>query len=92
MYFDIGTNGVDVPESFFQNLSEYRLFLVQVSIDGIGSRLDYFRCREGAFAAATRTIERLKEADINVTISTTATAANFDQIEKIIDWAAGMGC
>ena len=92
MYFDIGTNGVDVPESFFQNLSEYRLFLVQVSIDGIGSRHDYFRCREGAFAAATRTIERLKEADINVTISTTATAANFDQIEKIIDWAAGMGC
>jgi Fe-coproporphyrin III synthase len=92
MYFDIGTNGVDIPDAFYDRLPDYRLFLVQVSIDGIGERHDAFRGRRGAFTAASRTIERLQKADIDVTISTTATAANFGEMEAIIDWAASMGC
>jgi radical SAM protein with 4Fe4S-binding SPASM domain len=90
--FDVGTNGYDLPEEFFANLDSYRLFLVQVSIDGIDGRHDAFRGRSGAFAAATRTIERLQEAGVDVTISTTATAANFDDIENIIDFSRRMGC
>ncbi len=92
IYFDLGTNGFDVPEEFFRNLDTYRLFLVQVSIDGIGDRHDAFRRRKGAFAAAARTIRRLSEAGVDVTISTTATAENLDQIEGIIDFALQTGC
>jgi radical SAM protein with 4Fe4S-binding SPASM domain len=92
MRVELSTNAVKIPEAFFERLDELKLFNVQVSLDGVGSRHDQFRGLDGAFAAASRSIERLREAGLEVSISTTATAVNLDQIPEIIAFARSMGC
>jgi radical SAM protein with 4Fe4S-binding SPASM domain len=89
---DIGTNGVGVPDKILDRLREYRVSHVHVSIDGIGEKHDRFRGKKGAFDAACGTIQRLKERHMSVSISTTATAQNLDEIDDIIDLGVELGC
>lgn len=89
---DIASNGVDIDSSLLLKLRDLPLFHIQVSIDGIGNSHDTFRGRTGAFNKIIENIKRLKNEGISVSVSTTATATNYNQIGSIIDLAAEMGC
>lgn len=92
MHVDIATNGFSIPEEILNGMRELRVFDVQVSIDGIGEYHDRFRGRIGAFSAACKTIERLLDSEISVSISTTVTAENISSLDAIIDFAFSSGC
>lgn len=92
MRVDVATNGVALPDRVRRGLRELPLFQVQVSIDGIGASHDRFRGRAGAFEASCRTLRELRDDGMAVSISTTATAENLHEIDRIIDLALELGC
>lgn len=89
---DVATNGTVMSDELLAGLKELPVFQAQVSIDGIGRSHDLFRGRPGAFAAACETIERLRDQGIALSISTTVTRQNLDQLESIIQLAVDLGC
>jgi radical SAM protein with 4Fe4S-binding SPASM domain len=89
---DIATNGVALPRGILSELRELPVFQVQVSIDGIGSQHDRFRGLEGAFNASCQTIRQMQDEGISVSISTTVTRENVNELDRLIDMALSMGC
>jgi radical SAM protein with 4Fe4S-binding SPASM domain len=63
-----------------------------VSIDGIGKSHDRFRGYDGAFDAACKNIQRFQDEGIAVSLSTTVTRKNLNELDKIIDLALDMDC
>ncbi|MBK8256951.1 MAG: radical SAM protein [Polyangiaceae bacterium] len=89
---DVATNGVVLTDRVRRGLRDLPIFQVQVSIDGIGSTHDRFRGRIGAFEAACTTVRTLRSEGIGVSLSTTATSENIDQLDELIDLAVSLGC
>jgi radical SAM protein with 4Fe4S-binding SPASM domain len=89
---EIATNGVELPEEIVIGLRNLPVYHAHVSIDGIGAKHDRFRGRKGAFDASCKTIRRLQEEGIAVSISTTVSAENIDDLDRIIDLAVDLGC
>jgi len=92
MRVDIASNGYVLPEKIIVGIRDLPVFQVQVSIDGIGPAHDRFRGKSGAFERASRSVRRLREEGIAVSISTTATAENIDDLDRIIDFALERDC
>jgi radical SAM protein with 4Fe4S-binding SPASM domain len=92
MYVEVATNGTVLKASAIKKLPDTGLKSVQVSIDGIGESHDEFRGKKGTFTKACRTIERLIENGIRVSILTTVTAKNSGELDAIVDMASEMGC
>lgn len=88
----IATNGVELPEDIVKGLRDLPVYQAHVSIDGIGVQHDRFRGRKGAFEASCKTIRRLQEEGMTVSISTTVTGENIDDFDRIIDLAVDLGC
>lgn len=88
---DIASNGVVIPDAVLKRLKDLPLFNIQISLDGIGETHDAFRGRPGAFLAILANIARLKGEGIAVSISTTATSANYREIPGLIDLAYELG-
>lgn len=89
---DIASNGVALDAGILAELADLPLFHVQISLDGIGPRHDEFRGKPGAFAAILDNIRLLRSQGIAVSISTTATSANYHELPALIDLAAELGC
>lgn len=89
---DIGTNGLDVAPKAIKKLKEAGVRHTHVSVDGIGEPHDIFRGRKGAFEAACGTIQKLLDAGLGASISTTATAVNVRDLGRIIDLAVDLRC
>lgn len=88
----IATNGM-IPEKIYSQsrriLEETNLDLtVQVSIDGFEETHDKIRGVKGCFKNAVETVKRLKQLsenrNFNVTITTTISKNNADEIENLI--------
>lgn len=92
MRIDIASNGVDISDEIVEALRELPIFQVQISIDGIGEQHDRFRQLPGAFASACRNVQRLLDEGLAVSLSTTATRDNINNLEDIIELALAMGC
>lgn len=88
---DLSTNGILLDEKMVELLHGTNVFQVQISIDGINGSHDHFRGVDGSFQQALKAIKLLNEAEIGVTVSTTVTKYNMDQISKIIDLAMEVG-
>lgn len=88
---DIASNGVEITQDMLISLRDLPIFHIQISIDGLGSDHDNFRGRKGAFENILKNIKRLKEEGISISISTTATSQNYNNISKIIDFAVEVG-
>jgi radical SAM protein with 4Fe4S-binding SPASM domain len=78
------TNGTLLPgEWLHQNRG--KLFLIRISLDSHDPRIhDGFRGQEGAFRKTTATIRRAKEAGHSVTVLTTISRENKDELRKLI--------
>lgn len=92
MRIDIATNGLHLPSSLLKSLRDLPVFQVQVSIDGIGEQHDQLRGHKGSFEAACSSIQRLQEEGIVVSVSTTVTLSNVNNLNQIIDLALKLGC
>jgi len=88
----IATNGVNIRKEVFKTLEDLSIFNVQVSIDGMLEYHDAFRGYHGAFNAACLTIQRLLDCSISVSVSTTVTKENINQLESLIDFVEKTGC
>jgi MoaA/NifB/PqqE/SkfB family radical SAM enzyme len=88
---DLLTNGALITEEVLNRLEDSNIFNVQVSIDGIGETHDRFRGRDGTYQRAIDAIKLLKNANYNVSISSTVTKQNISEIPRIIDMAIDLG-
>ena len=85
------TNGTLVTEKTIEHLQRTNIFLVQVSVDGIGPTHDDFRGIKGAYDRAVNAIRLLRNAGYEVVVSTAVTRRNVDQVPEIIDRAIELG-
>jgi radical SAM protein with 4Fe4S-binding SPASM domain len=92
MRIDIATNGRYLPKKVLAGLRDLPVFHAHVSIDGLGDKHDRFRGSEGAFEAACGTVRKLQEEGVDVSLSTTVTRENIDELDRIIDLALALGC
>ncbi|MBU7030427.1 MAG: radical SAM protein [Theionarchaea archaeon] len=78
------TNGILVDKSLARQLKEAGIQSVQVSLDGACPEThDVIRGRKGGFKKALKGIEALREASIEVSISSVLTRENFDEMKAI---------
>jgi len=92
MRVDIASNGVDISDEIIEALRELPVFQVQISIDGIGEQHDRFRGMPGAFDSSCKNVRRLLEEGMAVSLSTTVTRDNIDNLGEIIELALDTGC
>jgi len=91
MAINLSTNGTLVTSKVAELLRETNVQSVQISIDGLGELHNRFRGMSGAFEEALRAIRLLKDAGMDVEISTSVNRTNLGQIPQIIDLAADTG-
>lgn len=88
----LATNGTLVTGETARRLVESGIQRVSISIDGMDAEShDRFRAVEGAFGAALRGIEYLKEAGMEFQVNTTVTRDNIGQLAAIQDMAVRLG-
>jgi radical SAM protein with 4Fe4S-binding SPASM domain len=88
----VGTNGTLLTEERIVALKDAGVSGVAVSIDSLEPRHhDRFRHGDGAFAATTDALERLRRHRIDFIIQTTATRGNRAEIPRLAEWAASQG-
>ncbi len=84
----LATNGTLLTHEIARRLKEAGIQRVSISIDGATPHThDTFRGEHGAFEAALRGIEILKQEGISFQINTTITKRNLDEIPRIYDLA-----
>ncbi len=79
--------------SFLDNADKVKgLDLMRVSIDYVGKRHDEIRNRKGAFESAVKTIKILKEADIDVMITSVVTKKHeYNDLLELVRLAKRLG-
>jgi len=87
---DLSTNGLLIGQNTIDQLKETNVFQVQVSIDGLEETHDNLR-GPGAFQHALRSIELLRNNDLQVVVSATINKTNIKQASDIIDFTANVG-
>lgn len=82
----ISTNGLLLNRKI-EEIAKY-VDNLSVSLDGIGKTNDNIRGIKGYFKLVTSSIEKIREKypKIKISISTTITNTNFDEIEEILKW------
>jgi radical SAM protein with 4Fe4S-binding SPASM domain len=87
----LSTNGTLINSKIARQIAEVQAD-VQVSLDGATPEIhDGFRCVRGAWEQAVQGIRHLIKAGVPVTIGTTVTTMNIDQIPTICDLAVNLG-
>lgn len=85
-------NGTLVDAKIALEIKESGIQRVSVSLDGAtGQSHDRFRGVEGAFEAALRGIEHLRNAGVEFQINTTVTQRNRDELPAILDLSMRLG-
>ncbi len=85
-------NGTLITRDTAAKMAASGIRRISASIDGATKEFhDRFRGVDGAFDAAIRGIEYVKEAGIEFQINTTITKTNLDQIPRILELAERLG-
>ncbi|HQI92366.1 MAG TPA: radical SAM protein [Methanotrichaceae archaeon] len=87
----LSTNGYLLTGETADLLKETNVSQVQISIDGMNEQHDLFRGVTGSFSQALKAIRLLRDAGIEVAVSTTVNKTNMDQISRIIDMSMDVG-
>ena len=89
MRYDLITNGTQITEKILSNFEKgkrrLRLNYIQVSIDGSTAEI-HDRNRPGSFKNAVRGLRLLKKEGFPVTVRTTISRNNLDDIENIAEF------
>lgn len=81
----ISTNGTLLTPESAKNLKKIGFAEVGISLDGIGSKNDHFRGKEGAFDSALRGIKTSIAEGLRVSLRLTITRFNYQEIPAIFD-------
>ncbi len=88
----LATNGTLLTPEIVKRLIDVGIQRVSISIDGSTKEThDTFRGEPGAFEAALRGIDMLKNAGLSFQVNTTITKRNLSQIPNIYDLALELG-
>jgi len=84
---DIQTNGVVLAKrpELFNQLRDYGVTGIGVSIDGLQETHDHFRRRKDGYELAFRAAKTAVEAGLTVTVSTVANATNIQEIPQLYE-------
>ncbi len=80
------TNGTLITRDIARRLREIGIGYVGISFDGVGSVHDYFRARDGAFAASLAAVRLCMEEGLKVGVRFTMNRYNRDEIPRIFDF------
>ncbi|MBY0429856.1 MAG: heme d1 biosynthesis radical SAM protein NirJ, partial [Rhodospirillales bacterium] len=81
----LSSNGTLITEETADAIAETGYDYVGVSLDGIGSTHDRFRCLDGAFAASIAGIHRCKARGIKAGLRFTMTQDNAHELPQLLD-------
>ncbi len=81
----ISTNGTLITEEKARVFARFSLSYIGVSIDGIGSVNDTFRCVEGAYEKALTGIRNAKQVGIKTGLRFTMNKRNFNEVPGIFN-------
>ncbi len=84
------TNGTLVDDERAKMLADLGVDGVQVSVEGAEEVHDAIR-GAGSYAAATAGVERLVDADLDVTLNVTLSTMNVEQVRKVITYGSHVG-
>lgn len=87
----LSTNGTLITPEVATRLREAGLQYVGVSLDGDETVHDYFRGRQGAFAAALAGLEKAREAGLKTGIRFTVNRHNLATLPAVLELAAARG-
>jgi len=86
IYYDILTNGMLISENEVRTLTKHpRLRRVQVSLEGATAKTNDAVRGSGGFDSTISAIRRLRNAGIDVSVMTTITKSNKDEIPALIE-------
>ncbi|MBM7623084.1 putative heme d1 biosynthesis radical SAM protein NirJ2 [Sporohalobacter salinus] len=87
-----GTNGTLITKKVANELKEAGTMAMGISLDSIDSEIhDKFRQVDGAWEKAVEGIKNCIEVNLPVQINTTISEVNYDEFEKITDFAVELG-
>jgi len=81
----LSTNGTLISKSLANEIKNASFAEVGISLDGIGSKNDRFRGKEGAYEAALLGIRNCIALGLRVSLRFTITLANYTEIPAIFD-------
>ncbi|MCX7626349.1 MAG: radical SAM protein, partial [Candidatus Sumerlaeaceae bacterium] len=82
----LSTNGTLLTRDIVRRLKNIGVGYVGISFDGVGSVHDYFRARDGAFAAALSGVRLCLEEGQKVGVRFTMSRHNRDELPRIFDF------
>ena len=93
VFVNLSTNGWKCSLEIVNNLKNSGLGGIAISLDSSNEKThDISRSKGGSFLCVMDAIEKYQHVNIPVTISTTITSKNFDELEDIIRLAAKLNC
>lgn len=84
--FSILTNGTLITKEIAKKIAKYKPSYVQVSLEG-GKRVNDYVRGKGVYKKVGQAVKILKENNIYVSISFTATKINYKQFPKVVKYA-----
>ncbi|MFQ5762320.1 MAG: radical SAM protein [Candidatus Bathyarchaeia archaeon] len=88
MFVSIATNGTLITREVAKKLAKI-IGYAEVSLDGVEPEThDSFRGQKGAWALTVAGIKNCIGEGIHTAVATTATRNNFQELPRIVDWAA----
>jgi putative heme d1 biosynthesis radical SAM protein NirJ1 len=85
------TNGTLLTRDIVRRMKEIGVGYVGISFDGVGSVHDYFRAREGAFAASLAGVRLCLEEGQKVGVRFTMNRYNRDELPRLFDFIEAEG-
>jgi len=79
----ISTNGTLIDKDVARRIKQNEVGYVGISLDGIGSRHDEFRCTKGCFDKALNGIKNCRDVNQKVGVRFTINSHNYDQMDDI---------
>ncbi len=87
----LSTNGTLLTRDIVKRLKQIGVGYVGISFDGVGSVHDYFRARDGAFAASLTGVRLCLEEGQKVGVRFTMNRFNRDELPRIFDFIEAEG-
>ena len=79
------SNGLSINDREITKIRDLDLYAMGLSIDGLRENHDFLRGREGSFDKNIKTIQKLKDNGVRVSINTAVNHANIDDLVELRD-------
>jgi len=85
------TNGIVLDHKIIHQMLELGVAGVGISLDGLAETHDFIRCRNGLFSEVLSKMKLVLEAEIPLTVITTANSKNIGELPALAELLADLG-